>query len=174
VSLPHDYGGAACSLARSLEVIGERWTLLIVRDAFYGARRFGDFVDHLRVPRSVLTKRLDKLVADGILARTAPDARGYAEYELTDKGRRLWPIVRHLMDWGDEFYAQGGPPRTFEHIADGGRVAADGRCERCGEPVDVEDLQVSPGPGLDLEGVPDNPVTEAMKTPHRLLASVHE
>lgn len=171
--LPHDYDGAACSLARSLEVVGERWTLLIVRDAFYGARRFGDFVEHLGVPRSVLTKRLAGLLAQGIMVKTAPDPRGYAEYELTPKGRRLWPVVHHLIEWGDDYYAHDGPPRVFEHVEDRGRVGPDGFCGRCGAHVEVKDLQVSPGPGLNLEGVPHNPVTQALQEPHRLLASVH-
>jgi DNA-binding HxlR family transcriptional regulator len=170
--LPHDYGEPGCSLARSLEVLGERWTLLLVRDAFYGVRRFGDFVDHLGIPRSVLTKRLDDLVARGVFARTAPDARGYAEYELTDKGRQLWPVIHGLMAWGDEHYADHGPPRLFEHIDDGGRISRDGVCVVCGSRIDPADLQAVPGPGLDSGRVPDDAVSAALREPHRLMQSV--
>jgi DNA-binding HxlR family transcriptional regulator len=172
--LPHDYGGAACSLARTLEVLGERWTLLIIRDAFYGARRFNDFVDHLGVPRSVLTTRLGSLVEEGVLRRTAPDARGYAEYELTDKGLQLWPMILGLMTWGDEHYAEDGPPRIFEHVDDGGRVRLDGSCTSCGRHIPPADVRVAPGPGLASAEVPSNAVNEALRSPHRLLVSIHE
>src|SRR5690349_18513984 len=120
MTLPHDYGEQMCSLARSLEVLGERWTLLIIRHAFYGVRRFTDFVDHLSIGRSVLASRLDNLVAEGVLTRTSPEPHGYAEYELTDKGRELWPIVHGLIEWGDSHYAPKGAPRLFEHVKDGG------------------------------------------------------
>lgn len=172
--LPHDYGAQSCSLSRSLEVLGERWTLLILRDAFYGVRRFGDFVDHLGVPRSVLAKRLDDLVAQEVLAKTAPDARGYAEYELTTKGRELWPIIHGLIAWGDTHYAQAGPPRVFQHVADGGAVSADGVCATCGKHIDAADLQAAPGPGLNPAAAPNDAVTLALATPHRLLESVHQ
>ena len=95
MALPNDYAGQACSLARSLEIIGERWTLLIVRDAFWGVRRFADFIDHLGIPRAVLASRLKTLVAAGVLTRVAGER--HLEYELTDKGTKLWPIVRDLM-----------------------------------------------------------------------------
>ena len=93
-------------MARSLEVIGERWTLLIVRDAFYGVRRFSDFRDHLDIPRAVLSERLNLLVEHGILARSAA-ASGRDEYALTEKGERLWPTMRSLMAWGNEYYMPG-------------------------------------------------------------------
>ena len=69
MALPNDYAGQACSLARALEIVGERWTLLIVRDAFFGVRRFGDFAAHLRIPRAVLAERLKSLTAAGVLTR---------------------------------------------------------------------------------------------------------
>src|SRR5881409_104343 len=95
--LGKDYEGQDCSLARALEVVGERWTLLIVRDAFFGVRRFGDFAAQLGIPRAVLTSRLKALVREGVLVREN------AEYRLTDKGVALWPVVRALMGWGDAF-----------------------------------------------------------------------
>jgi DNA-binding HxlR family transcriptional regulator len=99
VALPNDYAGQACSLARSLEIIGERWTLLIVRDAFWGVRRFGDFVDHLGIPRAVLTSRLKTLTAAGVMRRVAGER--HLEYELTAKGTALWPAILSLMSWGE-------------------------------------------------------------------------
>jgi len=170
MALPKDYAEAGCSLARSLEVLGERWTLLIVRDAFYGVRRFGDFAEHLRIPRAVLTDRLRGLVEQGVLAKVAVPGSGYAEYELTWKGRQLWPIVYGLIRWGDEHYATGGAPRVFEHATDGGHIGMDSRCVRCGELVDVSGVEALPGPGLDPERVADgDEMSRALLRRHRLL-----
>ncbi len=124
--LPSDYSAQTCSVARSLEVLGERWTLLIVRDAFFGVRRFGDFVAHLDIPRAVLAARLKALVAEDVLARVTGGS-GRDEYELTEKGTKLWPIVRDLMAWGDEFYAPAGPLRVLRHGADDGVLDRFGR-----------------------------------------------
>jgi DNA-binding HxlR family transcriptional regulator len=168
MALPKEYAEAGCSLARSLEVLGERWTLLIVRDAFYGVRRFGDFAEHLRIPRAVLTDRLRGLVDQGVLAKVAVPGSGYAEYELTRKGRQLWPIVHGLIRWGDEHYAAGGAPRVFEHAADGGPIGADSRCARCGGFVEVTSVQARPGPGLHPEEAADE-LSVALLSPHRLL-----
>ena len=112
MTLPKDYADDRCSMARALEVVGERWTLLIVRDAFFGVRRFGDFAAHLEIPRAVLTSRLAALVEAGVLA-LVPGAHGHDEYALTGKGRDLWPVVRSLLVWGDEHYSDVGPaPRV--------------------------------------------------------------
>src|ERR1700760_3685772 len=100
--LPSSYADRNCSLARTLEVVGERWTLLIVRDAFYGVSRFGDFVTQLGIPRAILTSRLKSLTAQGVLTRE-PDGVGGVDYRLTPKGIALWPAIRALMGWGDEF-----------------------------------------------------------------------
>jgi DNA-binding HxlR family transcriptional regulator len=168
MALPKEYAEAGCSLARSLEVLGERWTLLIVRDAFYGVRRFGDFAEHLRIPRAVLTDRLRGLVDQGVLAKVAVPGSGYAEYELTRKGRQLWPIVNGLIRWGDEHYAAGGAPRLFEHAADRGRIGADSRCSRGGELVEAGSVEAVPGPGLVPEEAEDE-MSVALLQPHRLL-----
>ena len=103
MALPREYLGEDCALARALEIVGERWTLLIVRDAFYGVRRFSDFRDHLGIPRAVLTDRLNLLVEQGILERSV-GASGRDEYALTPKGQRLWPAMWSLMSWGNDFY----------------------------------------------------------------------
>lgn len=164
--LPRDYAGQACSLARTLEVVGERWTLLILRDAFFGVSRFGEFAAHLGLPRAVLTERLAALVAAGLLAKG--DGRR-ARYHLTDLGLTLWPVVRSLMFWGDDHYAPSGPRREFWHAADGGPLDRDGRCASCGEPVAVGDTVVAPGPGLGPPADDADPVTAALARPHRML-----
>jgi DNA-binding HxlR family transcriptional regulator len=168
VPLPNDYASQSCSVARALEIVGERWTMLIIRDAFYGVRRFGDFVIHLDIPRAVLSGRLKSLVDEGVLARE-PGPGGHDEYALTDKGQRLWPVLRELMAWGDRYYAPRGPRRVLTHSADGGRVDAEGRCGTCGELVPVPDTVSEPGPGFDLEERRDDPITAAIGHPRRLL-----
>ncbi|HEX5406137.1 MAG TPA: helix-turn-helix domain-containing protein [Pseudonocardiaceae bacterium] len=166
--LPRDYAGQVCSLAKALEVVGERWTLLIVRDAFFGVRRFGDFVTHLGLPRAVLTERLGVLVAAGVLAKVPGQGRR-SEYELTDVGVSLWPVVRSLMTWGDDHYAPDGVRREFWHSSDGGALDGDGRCANCGAVVGVRDTVVAPGPGLGPPSDVADPVTVALTRPHRLL-----
>jgi DNA-binding HxlR family transcriptional regulator len=168
MTLPKDYADERCSLARALEVVGERWTLLIVRDAFFGVRRFGDFVTHLDIPRAVLTSRLAALVEAGVLA-PEPGPHGHDEYALTGKGRDLWPVVRSLLAWGDEHYSDIGPRRVFRHAADDGAVGPDGVSAQCGGVVDSADLVVAPGPGLAAIPAKEDPVSVALNTPHRLL-----
>jgi DNA-binding HxlR family transcriptional regulator len=165
--LPRDYAGQACSLASCLEVIGERWTLLIVRDAIYGVRRFSDFLAHLSIPKAVLTERLAGLVAAGILERV-PGPGGHDEYALTSKGQALWPAMHALMAWGDQYYAGNGPRRLITHAACGATVDAVGTCPACAIKVGLAGLAVAPGPGL--AGVtPADPVSVALSRPHRML-----
>ena len=168
MALPKHYADDRCSMARALEVVGERWTLLIVRDAFFGVRRFGDFAAHLEIPRAVLTSRLAALVEAGVLA-PEPGPHGHDEYALTGKGRDLWPVVRSLLAWGDEHYSDIGPRRVFRHAADDGGVGPDGVCAECGAVVDSSDLMVAPGPGLAAIPPKEAPVSVALNTPHRLL-----
>ena len=169
--LGKDYTGQQCSLARSLEIVGERWTLLVLRDAFFGVRRFGDFAAHLGVPRAVLSDRLASLTEAGVLAR-ADGTHGHPEYALTSKGLELWPVIRTLLAWGDEHYSGQGPRRVFRHAADDGAVTPSGTCEACGRDVPVTDLVVTPGPGLASPS-PTDPVSQALRTPHRLLQPLH-
>ncbi|MFI6422625.1 winged helix-turn-helix transcriptional regulator [Streptomyces sp. NPDC050842] len=175
MTLPRDYRGQTCALSRSMEIVGERWTLLILRDAFYGVRRFGEFAAHLAVPRAVLTDRLTTLVEAGVLDRRRETDTGRREvYVLTPKGVALWPAVRALTAWGEEFYAaEGGPRRVFRHVGDEAPLDADGRCTGCGTAVPVEDVLVTPGPGLRTASgspaVDADPVTAALTRPHRLL-----
>jgi DNA-binding HxlR family transcriptional regulator len=159
-----DYARQDCSMAKALEIIGERWTLLILRDAFWGVRRFSDFQAHLDISRAVLSARLDALVADGLLRRTGG---GHAEYHLTDEGLTLWPVLYALGQWGEQRTTPGRPRRVFRH-AGCGRLGSDGRCEGCGTSPAPAELEIHPGPGADFS-VRDDPVSVALREPHRLL-----
>jgi DNA-binding HxlR family transcriptional regulator len=171
MALPKDYAGEGCSLARALEVVGERWTLLIVRDAFFGVRRFGDFAAHLAIPRAVLTHRLSALVEAGVLT-IVPGPHGHDEYALTGKGLDLWPVVRSLLAWGDDYYSAKGPRRLFRHALDNGEVAQDGTCATCGGVPPVADIVVAPGPGWAPRPGKTDLVSAALAEPRRLLTSI--
>jgi DNA-binding HxlR family transcriptional regulator len=144
-----------CSIAQSLEVIGEWWTLLILRDSFLGVRRFDEFVERLGIARNVLTSRLDTLVGAGILERRPYDeARGRYDYVLTDKGRALWPVMTALRQWGDEWIlGEGHEPVVLEHGGCGHRSTALMTCDVCGENLDARSVRAIPGPGA-MEGSP--------------------
>ena len=173
MALPREYIGENCSIARALEVVGERWTLLIVRDAFYGVSRFSDFRDHLRIPRAVLAERLSLLVEHDILTRVTA-ASGRDEYSLTVKGQRLWPAIWSLINWGDEYYTAGGQRRRFTHAGCGGAVTAeaDGRCEACGARPEPDELTVHPRAGRSWAGERTDLVSRALSVPHRLLTPI--
>lgn len=143
------YPAQVCSIARSLEVIGERWTLLILRDALLGTDRFEAFQQSLGIASNVLTDRLRLLCDEGVLERRPDETRpGRPRYVLTDKGRELAPALIVLMKWGDRHYpTPGGPPRLTLHAGCGGTVGADLRCERCGRQVRGSELDLAPGPG---------------------------
>ena len=168
MALPREYLGQRCSMARALEVVGERWSLLVVRDAFFGVRRFSDFSRHLGIPRAVLTERLEFLVTEGVLER-APGPGRRSEYALTDKGLALWPVIRSLSEWGDTHYSPDGPRRVFTHGGCGGDVDAAGRCARCGEPVPVDRIVTAPGPGLEPPRPDADPVSRGLRRPRPLL-----
>src|SRR3954454_4772689 len=127
IVLPRTYDDQVCSIARALEVVGERWTLLLVRDAFLGVRRFQDFERSLGGSKKVLSERLERLTGEGILERRRYQERPPRdEYRLTPKGRALWKVLHQLMVWGDEFSRhEAGPPRLLRHRGCGG--AADDR-----------------------------------------------
>jgi DNA-binding HxlR family transcriptional regulator len=148
--LQRDYPDQVCSIARSLEVIGERWTLLIIRDSLLGIERFEDFQDKLGIASNVLTSRLKLLCEEGVLERLPDEERpGKRKYVLTDKGRELAPALIVLIKWGDRHYpTPGGPPRLTLHTGCGGNVDADFQCERCGLRVGRGEIELAPGPGL--------------------------
>jgi DNA-binding HxlR family transcriptional regulator len=122
-----------CSVAGTLAVIGEKWSLLVLREAFFGVRRFADFERNLGAPKAVLTGRLGTLVEQGILDRVpyqAEGARVRHEYRLTAKGRDLYPTLVALMTWGDRWLAEDGPPPLeLEHRDCGASVHLELRCE---------------------------------------------
>ena len=138
-----------CSIAQSLEIVGEWWTLLILRDCFLGVRRFDDFVERLGISRNVLTDRLDKLVDAGVLERRIYDqARNRSDYVLTDKGRALWPVLTTLREWGDEWIlGNGNEPILLEHLGCGNVVHTRMVCECCGEQLEARSVRAVPGPG---------------------------
>jgi DNA-binding HxlR family transcriptional regulator len=146
--LNRTYDDQTCSVARTLEVVGERWTLLILRDALLGIRRFDDFQADLGIARNVLTDRLGRLVEAGVLERRAYQERPLRhEYRLTDKGRDLFPVVHALARWGDKHAAPDGPPRLFLHRDCGGTLDDRRICDRCGAAVELGQVQTLPGPG---------------------------
>ena len=146
--LPSDYSGQNCSAARALEVIGERWSMLIIREAFLGTRRFDAFQRRLGVARNVLTSRLDRLVAEGVLERVPYQERPPRyEYVLTRKGVDLWPVLVALLKWGDRHAAPAGPPLLLEHAGCGGELDDRRRCQKCGADLEARDVRARPGPG---------------------------
>jgi len=167
--LGKDYKRQDCALARALEVVGERWTLLIIRDAFYGVRRFNDFQVHLDIPKAVLSDRLNGLVEDGILERLPdPGHAGRHVYDLTAAGRDLWPALHALLEWGDRHRAPGS--RVFQHAACGTVLGAGGFCPACRQTPGPEDILTRPRAGR--RRLRDDPVARALRTPHRLLDPV--
>ncbi|CNG42597.1 transcriptional regulatory protein [Mycobacterium tuberculosis] len=159
MALGKDYAEQDCSLARALEVVGERWTLLIVRDAFYGVRRFSDFLVHLDIPRAVLSARLAALVEAGVLAKDGHD------YVLTEMGKELWPVVHTLARWAED-HLSAEPSRIFRHAACGTRIGPDGMCAACARRVRPEELEIHAGPGVRRR---TDPVSLVLRSPHRLL-----
>ncbi len=140
-----------CSVKRALDVVGEKWTLLVLREAFYGARRFDQFHSRLGCPRQVLTDRLGTLVAAGVLRREPyqePGQRERHEYRLTEKGRDLLPAVIALMQWGDTWEADAaGPPVEVVHRDCGHPVELILRCRSDHTLLTAHDTEPRPGPG---------------------------
>ncbi len=150
--LGNDYSGQVCSIAGALEVVGERWSLLIIRDVMLGLRRFDELQANLGIARNVLQTRLTRLVEQGVLERRLYNERPPRyEYVLTDKGIELWPTVFALMQWGDRYMAPGGAPTVVEHRGCGGDVDAHRVCQRCGERLTLRDVRAHPGPGAGEE-----------------------
>ena len=139
--LGRSYEGQICSAARTLELVGVRWSLLIIRNAmFAGMTRFMEFQRSLGVAPNVLTKRLGDFVEAGLFELREGAAGGHPEYVLTSKGLDLQPVIVSLTEWGDRWAAPDGRPVTFEHQNCGGPVALKLECARCGDrppPADV-------------------------------------
>ena len=137
--------GMPCSVARTLSVIGDRWTLLVLRDAFLRTRRFEDFQRQLGVTRHLLADRLRKLVAAGILEKVRYQEKpARYEYRLTEKGLELHPVIVSLLRWGDRWMAdESGPPLTLRHKGCGHIMHPTLVCPECKEPVGPRDLTAS-------------------------------
>ncbi|HKN39891.1 MAG TPA: helix-turn-helix domain-containing protein [Acidimicrobiia bacterium] len=136
-----------CSIAQCLEVVGEWWSLLIMRDALLGVTRFDDFQARLGISRNTLNQRLNSLVAGGVLQRVPyQEHPPRSEYRLTDKGRDLWPVITAMAQWGDRWAAPNGPPVRIRHKACGRLVKAVPVCSHCGEPLDARATTAVPGP----------------------------
>ncbi|MCU7695882.1 helix-turn-helix transcriptional regulator [Acinetobacter sp. AYS6] len=144
-----DIGDQPCSVARMLSVIGDRWTMLILRNAFMGIRRFDDFQKSLGVTRHVLSDRLKRLVEYEILAKTPYfDRQERFEYRLTDKGFELYPIILSMANWADKWMDQGlGKPLEYRHKTCGHKFEPVMVCSVCHEPLHAKQVQVSAGPG---------------------------
>ncbi|MFD8392181.1 winged helix-turn-helix transcriptional regulator [Streptomyces sp. NPDC059680] len=167
MALGKDYATQECSIARALEIVGERWTLLVVRDALYGVRRYNDFLVHLGIPRAVLAARLQTLTAEGILEkRRYQQSPPRDEYVVTERGIALWPTLRALGLWGREHFTET-QLRYFRHADCGADLGPYGECRACGVVVPVADVVMVPGPGLDPD--PADPVSRALLKPKRLL-----
>jgi len=147
-----EIGDVRCSVARALSVVGDRWTLLLLRDVFLGARRFEHFEASLGASPHLLSTRLGKLVEHGILERRPYQERPLRhEYRLTEKGRDLYPVIVGLVGWGDRWMADDeGPPVTLEHETCGHTTHPELHCSECGERLRAQDVRAhlnDPTPG---------------------------
>ena len=143
-------GEQDCSMARTLAVIGDRWTLLILRECFLRVRRFDDFQERLGIGRPILTDRLRKLVDHFVLTKVAYQLNPTRyEYRLTPKGLDLYPVVLAIVHWGDvHLSGRKGRPVVHEHVACGHVFDPVTTCSACAEALDPRDVRVLPGPGL--------------------------
>ena len=145
--LDNNYNGQNCSAARALEVVGERWTLLIVRELFVRPRRFAEIQRELGIAKNVLTARLAKLVELEIVEKQPyTEARDWNDYRLTRKGADLFPVLNALMVWGDRYAAPDGPPLILQHEcghAAGHRLV----CAYCGDDIILRTIEFVDGPG---------------------------
>lgn len=152
--LGNTYANQQCSIARTLESVGERWTLLVLRDVFMGLRRFEQIQQDLGIARNVLQNRLERLVEDGVLERVQYQERPPRyEYRLTEKGIDLWPVIESLRMWGDKHEpAPGGPPVIIRHKECGGEITEHRTCAKCGAFLGPRDVRPEAGPGISQDG----------------------
>lgn len=142
-----------CSIARTVDLMGDWWTPLVMREAFYGARRFEEFQERLGVSRNVLTQRLERLVAEDLLQRVPYQERPTRhEYRLTDKGRDFFAVLAAMKRWGDRWLAgPEGPPVVLHDNVTGEPVRIEVVDATTGLPIDVRRIVASPGPGFPAE-----------------------
>lgn len=152
------FGAMRCSIARTLDVIGEPWSPLVLRDVWAGIHRFDDMQTDLGISRKVLTERLNHLVDQGVLERRPYDRRPRYEYHLTAKGTELVDLLIVMAGWGDRWLAgTAGPPVLHRHHACGHVATAELRCGHCGEPMHAGNIELLPGPGGREVGSADHP-----------------
>lgn len=137
-----------CSITRPLVLLGDRWTLLILKESFAGVRRFNAFRANLGIPRSRLQDRLTRLVEHGVLARRPAEDGEHPEYRLTRKGHDLYPILMAIRDWGDSHMAPDGPPVHYRHTGCGGEAHVSLECDACETRLSAHDVTPEAGPGL--------------------------
>jgi len=146
------FGSWPCSIARVVELLGDSWTPLVLREISYGKRRFEDLQENLGIGRNVLAQRLNRLVDEGLLDRVPfEERRPRHEYALTAKGRDFFPVLAAIGQWGDAWLAdEDGPPILYRHGggAAGHEVRVSVVCSVCGEPLLLEDVEPLAGPGL--------------------------
>jgi DNA-binding HxlR family transcriptional regulator len=141
-----------CSIFRAMDVLGDRWTLLVLREAFMGVRRFTDMQRELGIARNVLTDRLNFLVDAGVLERRVYQERPVRhEYRLTDMGKDLQPVLLTLMQWGDKHLSPAGAPALLKHHDCGHVTSPLLVCEHCREPLTTRNVGLEPGPGFLAE-----------------------
>lgn len=142
------FAGMDCSIAQFLEIAGERWSLLLIRDAFLGISRFDDFQRRLGISRNILDDRLSRLVEVGVMKRVPySEHPPRNEYKLTAMGRDLWPVVTAMRQWGDKYAAPSGPPVQVRHKDCGALTEMVHVCAACGEPVSWRNVRAEPGEG---------------------------
>jgi DNA-binding HxlR family transcriptional regulator len=162
-----NYETSNCSIGRTLDVLGQKWTLLIIRECFYGATRFEQFHRVLQCPRNLLTSRLALLVDEGILERTEyrePGSRPRLEYRMTDKGQELMHIMLAVMQWGDRHKADPeGPPVIARHVGCGEELHVTFACEKGHIVTEPEEIEMVAGPGaLSSAAAVEVPATEIL------------
>ncbi|WP_433160173.1 winged helix-turn-helix transcriptional regulator [Kribbella sp. CA-247076] len=147
-----NFGEMVCSIARTLDVIGEPWSPLILRDVWVGMTRFDQLQADLKISRKVLTERLNHLVDHGVLERRPYDNRPRYEYHLTEKGTELVDLLMVMAGWGDKWLAgEAGPPVLYRHHACGEISHVDLHCSHCDKPMHARDIDLLPGPGADVD-----------------------
>ena len=151
------FAGMDCSVAQCLEVIGERWSMLIIRDCFMGVTRFEAFQRRLGISRNILRERLNSLVGAGVLVRVPySEHPPRDDYKLTQKGKDLWPVLTSMRQWGDQYVAPSGPPVELVHSWCGKSTHVETVCGECGERLSYRDVKAVAGPGHEANSLLTN------------------
>ena len=161
-----EFASWPCSVARTVDLLGDWWTPLVLREAFLGVRRFDDMQRELGIGRNVLTQRLKRLVEEGLLERVRyqekPDRY---EYLLTDKGRDFYPVLATMIAWGDRWLSgEEGPPIVLRHTACGHDMTAKVVCSECGEAIQAREVRASVGPGYPKGQAPPGRIKRPAST----------